>query len=1052
MAERADPRYPGYRGTVWEEELRSRYGRCSAYVRNRRVLDVPCGTGWGTSLLPGAASLTAVDIDRGATAFGKSQYPGIHFAVGTMAALPFREGAFEVVICLEGLEHVYRSEARAFIAEARRTLAPGGVFIATVPLLNGGKHSGNQYHLFEDTKLSVLRLLNSCFETSEQEVFINSGGPEVWFVGKPRATALPEDLGDDSEADAVTARAVRWLNTVRIEDGYCYAPGQPKTLASTCLAVLLLESTGALEAVEQTDRSAWSRYIQSCQAADTGIFHDPVVDLTASTSHDVEYLEWHTTYLAIQALDALGASASAPLRFVDAFAPPHAVEKWLDGLEWQNPWMQSNRIMALLAAIVYRVECEHQTDQSSIYHAILDWLDRKQNPHTGLWGTGESLSLLNAVAGAYHFLPFYEYVHRPIAGIHQIIDSTLELQQADGLFAAEPGGGACEDLDAVDVLTVALRHTSYRKDEVKRALVRAYWATWNLQNDDGSFPYARSNTKKTYSFGGCAALTASLDSGDIWSTWFRPLLLATVAAQFPGDVPACRWVFRRWPALGYHQYGHELSAAESAILPVWIRKPVTQPAPERSALVTVVVTCYNLGAYLHEAITSILQQTLQPVAVILVDDGSTDPFTAFLLDRMPWEGVQLIRQRNEGVAAARNRGIRMASTPYICCLDADDRLHPEYLAKAVEALERDRELGFVSCYYRLFDCDEGTYRYVECRLPNMLVRNEAVGVSVFRKDAWQMAGGYCEALSGMHDWDLWIGILEAGHRAAVIPEVLFEYRRRPQSMYSVTSRPENYQRLTGMIVSRHAAMYQQYSSDTIPLYARQFSEFIQFDREQTANRDRNAACLRSELRREQHISNERHAWIETLEEAKRWLSGQLAAAEQARQGQLPEPGAAERQPAALRSLRTGRVAESTSRWMRRLRGAAYGAGLLLSAKGFGQRWRNLLFWAKAYSNGDTRRILMQHYQPAYYLARYPDIAKSGVPGLLHYICIGGMEGRNPSDSFDFQYYLNRYPDVAESGIHPLLHYVLFGAREGRFAKPPDGSPNHMLKADAPWRN
>ena len=681
MAERADPRDPAFKGTEYEEQLRSRYERCSAYLRNLRVLDVPCGTGWGTSMLQGAASLTALDIDGDATAFGKSQYPSIHFAVGTMTALPFRDGAFEAVICLEGLEHVYRSEADVFTAEAWRILAPGGLFIATVPLLNGGRHSGNPHHLFEYTEASVLCLLNACFETQEYSVFNGPGGPEMWFAGKRRATALEEDSGGRG-ADAGAMRALQWLDTVRIDNGFSYAPGQPKTLASTCLAVLLLESTGTLETFEQAGKLAWIEYIQSCQAADTGLFRDPAVDFTASTSHDAEYLEWHTTYLAIQALDALGANAPAPLRFAGAFAAPDAAEKWLDALDWQNPWLQSNRIMSLLAVIIYRVERERETSLSAVFHRILDWLDRKQDTRTGLWGAGGNLSLLNAIAAAYHFLPFYEYAHRPISALHAIIDGALELQQSDGLFAAEPGGGACEDLDAVDVLTVALRHTSYRSDEIRRALIRAYWATWNLQNEDGSFPYSRSNAQKTYSFGGCAALTASLGSGDVWSTWFRLLLLATIATQFPGDTPACRWNFRRWPALGYHHYGRELSAAESAILPLWIRRLVLQPAPSQPALVTVAVTCYNLGAYLHEAIASVVRQTLQPVRVILADDGSVDPFTTFLLDLMPWQGVELIRQPNQGVAAARNTVIRAASTPYICCLDADDRLHPEYLAKA----------------------------------------------------------------------------------------------------------------------------------------------------------------------------------------------------------------------------------------------------------------------------------------------------------------------------------------------------------------------------------
>jgi len=77
--------------------------------------------------------------------------------------------------------------------------------------------------------------------------------------------------------------------------------------------------------------------------------------------------------------------------------------------------------------------------------------------------------------------------------------------------------------------------------------------------------------------------------------------------------------------------------------------------------------------------------------------------------------------------------------------------------------------------------------------------------------------------------------------------------------------------------------------------------------------------------------------------------------------------------------------------------------------------------------------LEEHYQDDYYKNQYPDVAASGIPGLLHYICRGHLEGRNPSELFDARYYLTRYRDVAASGMHPLLHYALFGAGEGRYA-------------------
>lgn len=134
----------------------------------------------------------------------------------------------------------------------------------------------------------------------------------------------------------------------------------------------------------------------------------------------------------------------------------------------------------------------------------------------------------------------------------------------------------------------------------------------------------------------------------------------------------------------------------------------------------------------------------------------------------------------------------------------------------------------------------------------------------------------------------------------------------------------------------------------------------------------------------------------------------------------------------IRSSRVYRVTARVLHWIRRLRGTASTAGMLFSPKRFRQRWRNLLFLAKAYTNENSRTVLKQHYQDDYYLARYPDVAESGVPGLLHYVCTGYLEERAPSETFDPHYYRERYPDVTAAGIHPWLHFVLFGVREGRF--------------------
>ena len=104
-----------------------------------------------------------------------------------------------------------------------------------------------------------------------------------------------------------------------------------------------------------------------------------------------------------------------------------------------------------------------------------------------------------------------------------------------------------------------------------------------------------------------------------------------------------------------------------------------------SAAVEAVVTSYNQGPLILEALDSLYRQTVRPARILLVDDGSTDPASLAILagieaDPAPVP-VQVIRRSNGGVSAARNTGIRAARTGLVLVLDGDDRLRPAFLEK-----------------------------------------------------------------------------------------------------------------------------------------------------------------------------------------------------------------------------------------------------------------------------------------------------------------------------------------------------------------------------------
>src|SRR5437899_3943833 len=87
------------------------------------------------------------------------------------------------------------------------------------------------------------------------------------------------------------------------------------------------------------------------------------------------------------------------------------------------------------------------------------------------------------------------------------------------------------------------------------------------------------------------------------------------------------------------------------------------------ARVSIVIVCYNQARYLREAIQSALAQTIADIEVLVVDDGSTDNTRDVALS---FSAVRYVHQENQGLAAARNTGIRETTSPYLLFLDADD--------------------------------------------------------------------------------------------------------------------------------------------------------------------------------------------------------------------------------------------------------------------------------------------------------------------------------------------------------------------------------------------
>src|SRR5262249_51800880 len=141
--------------------------------------------------------------------------------------------------------------------------------------------------------------------------------------------------------------------------------------------------------------------------------------------------------------------------------------------------------------------------------------------------------------------------------------------------------------------------------------------------------------------------------------------------------------------------GDERASLDARVL----KWDATHPAPPR---VSGIIPCFDQGAFIDEAVDSGLEQTLPNTEILVINDGSSDRLTNDLLSTYRRPRTTVITTPHRGLAAARNLGIRAAAAPYVCALDADDKLAPTLLERAVAILDADESIAFVSCWLQMF--------------------------------------------------------------------------------------------------------------------------------------------------------------------------------------------------------------------------------------------------------------------------------------------------------------------------------------------------------------
>ena len=208
--------------------------------------------------------------------------------------------------------------------------------------------------------------------------------------------------------------------------------------------------------------------------------------------------------------------------------------------------------------------------------------------------------------------------------------------------------------------------------------------------------------------------------------------------------------------------------------------------------ITAIIPLYNGGEFIEGSLNSVLTQTLPPVKIVVVDDGSTDtgPDIVRLMARQH-NNISLIRKQNGGQSSARNLGVAHAQTPLIALLDQDDVWYPHHLEELIKPFRETRypEVGWVysnvdeidregrlvtrCCLDQMPEIQHPKRSLVGCLTTDMFILPTA---SLINRRAFETAGGFDERLVGYEDDDLFLRMFRLGYDNVFINKAFAQWR------------------------------------------------------------------------------------------------------------------------------------------------------------------------------------------------------------------------------------------------------------------------------------
>ena len=327
----------------------------------------------------------------------------------------------------------------------------------------------------------------------------------------------------------IRAGMVRFLLSMRAADGafeFRFSPSSKPNLIGTSLAAMLAGLTGRLDTLTENERRCWADRICACQRDDGWFEDDDISEDNLRPGYGKDRALLHRTRHALMALHALRAKPVKPLAMVAQWLGGDRMKAWYGTLNLADYWYSSNMMMD--AAVLLHESFARWNTRGAIeaVESLLDCCDAHIDPKTGYHDGGRS-EIRNAMAGVMHLYPVYVIRNRKILRADAAIQTTLALQQPDGLFGYESGTGGedCLDYDAASILSnLGFQNHQYH-DQIRTCFEKMKSGLEICRNADGGFCAHR--RPETYYFG---TRTTSVQAGEssLWATYSRGLTLLMI--------------------------------------------------------------------------------------------------------------------------------------------------------------------------------------------------------------------------------------------------------------------------------------------------------------------------------------------------------------------------------------------------------------------------------------------------------------------------------------------------------------------------------------------